>query len=396
VLVVATVVALLATMLVLALAHETAMRLEARQGLRFGATALAGAQAGLEAGARRATASTTWRSDATTWLNQRAVGDARVTVVASDPVDGHLEPNGGLGSSSADGVRLTSTATYRGVARVLQADYLPLPHLALNNAVYGQTHVCGMGVTVEGRLRANGDVFDYGAVTIHGDVTTVTGATVYPSLDDADTDVFYVSTALAFPAVGFSWFQAAGQCVSLPASRRIYNTRITATFNPYGTASARGIYWIDAGGGDVYLCQVAIEACLVVLNANVVYVSTTTGIPTAYYHHSPDPDRLPALVVEGDLTMRVEGGQTISLTVGSTTVTYTSDMEGIFLCTGDFWGPQLDATTAITVDGTILGDALHLRGPGTLIRHDPNLNLNPVVEMTRNGLRLVATSTQEG
>jgi hypothetical protein len=396
VLVVATVVALLATMLVMGLAHETAMRLEARQGLRFGGTALACAQAGLEAGARRATASTTWRSDATPWLNQRAVGDGVVTVVASDPADGHVEVSGALGSSSADGVRLTSTATYRGVARVMQADYLPLPHLALTHAVYGQTHVCALGVTIEGRVRANGPVLDYGAVTIHGNVTTTTGATVYPNPDDDDTDVFYVSDALAIPAVGFAWFQAAGQGISLPVSRKIYNTRITSTFNPYGTASARGIYWIDAAGGDLYLYQVAIEACLVVRNANVVYVCNASGNSTAYYHHSPDPDRLPALLVEGDLTMRVEGGQTISLVVGSTTVTYGSGLEGVFFCTGDFWGPQLDATTAITMNGAILGNQVHLRGPGTLIRHDPNLNLNPVVEMTRAGVRLVSASTQEG
>lgn len=394
VLVVATVVALLATMLVVGLAHETAMRLEARQGLRFGTTALACAQAGLEAGARRATASTTWRSGVTTWLDQRAVGDGRVTVVASDPADGHVEVNGSLGSSGADGVRLTSTATFRNVARTLRADYLPLPHRALASAVYGRDHVCAMGVTVEGRLRTNGDVFDYGSVTIHGDVTTLSGSTVHPSLDDADTDVFYTTTSLAFPAIDFDWFVAAGQRISLPASRLISTTPITSTFNPYGTASARGIYWIDADGGDVYLYRVAIEACLVILDANCVYVGSTSGGTTPYYHHSPDPDRLPALVVEGDLTMRVEGGLTI--TVGTTPVTYTCSMQGVFCCTDDFWGPQVDASTAITVDGAILGESLHLRGPGTLIRHDPNLNLNPVVEMTRDGLRLVSTSTQEG
>lgn len=392
----ATVVTLLATMLVIGLAHETALRLEARQGLRFGGTALAGAQAGLEAGARKATVSSAWRSDPTTWLNQRAVGDGLVTVIASDPADGHVEVNGALGSSSADGVRLTSTATFSGLARTLRADYLPLPHSALNNAVYGQTHICAVGVTVEGRMQAGGDVLDYGAVSVHGDITTVTGATVSPGYDDADTDVFYLPTALAIPAVTFSWFQAAGERISLPASRKIYNTRITATFNPYGSASARGIYWIDAGGGDIYLYQVAIEACLVVLNASCVYVCTTSYTPTPYYHHSPDPDRLPALVVQGDLRMRVEGGLTITIPVGMTTATYDCDMDGVFFCTGEFWGPQLDATTPITVDGAILGNAVHLRGPGTLIRHDPNLNLNPVVEMTRAGLRLLPATTQEG
>ena len=390
----AAVVALLATMLVVGLAHETGMRLEARQGLRFGSTALACAQAGLEAGARRATTSALWRSGSTTWLSQRAVGDGLVTVVASDPADGSVAVNGSAGSSDADPVRLTATATYRGVSRALLADYLPLPHPALTNAIYGETHICAMGVTVEGRVRSNGDIYDYGAFTVHGDVTTLSGATVYPSLDDADTDVFYVASAVAIPAVDLNWFVAAGQCIALPVSRVISTARITPTHNPYGAVSARGIYWIDANYGDLYLYQVAVEACLVVLNADEVFVGSTSGGTTPYYHRSPDPDRLPALVVEGDLTMRVEGGLTI--TIPASGATYSCGMEGVFLCTGDFWGPQLDASTAITVNGAILGDALHLRGPGTLIRHDPNLNLNPVVEMTRDGLRLISTSTQEG
>ena len=128
VLLTAVVVTCLATMLVMGLAHEAALRLEGRQLLRYGGTALAIAQAGLEAGARKASASSTWRADPTTWLAQRALGDGTVTVAASDPADGHVEVNGAIGSSSADGVRLTATATVSGLTRVLRADYLPLPH----------------------------------------------------------------------------------------------------------------------------------------------------------------------------------------------------------------------------------------------------------------------------
>ena len=395
VLLTATVVTLLATMLVMSLAHEAGLRLEARQMLRYGAAALAVAQAGLEAGARKATASTTWRSDPTTWLSQRAVGDGAVDVTASDPADGHVEVSGALGSSSADGVRLTASASVRGLTRVLRADYLPLPHAALGSAVYSQTYVRIQGVGVEGRVRANGDVLDYGAASVRGDITTLTGSTVSPTLDDADTDVFYTASGLAIPAVGFAWFQAAGERISLPVSRVISNTRITTSYNPYGSASARGIYWIDAGGGDVLLSQVAIQACLAVLNARTVNVCTSLGAPTAFSHHSPDPDRLPAMVVQGDLKMRVEGGVSIVLMVGSAPVSYASGLQGVFFCTGNFQGPQLDCATPITVDGAFLGNTVSLVGPGTLVRHDPNLNLYPVVEMTRPGLRLVPDTTLE-
>ena len=131
------------------------------------------------------------------------------------------------------------------------------------------------------------------------------------------------------------------------------------------------------------------------LNAHRVYVCTTLGEPTAYYHHSPDPDRLPALLVQGDLTMRVEGGLSIMLVVGSTPVLYASGLQGVFFCTGGFRGPQIDCATPFTLDGAILGNPVSLVGPGTLMRHDPNLNLNPVVELTRAGLRLVTGTTQE-
>jgi hypothetical protein len=389
------VVTLLATVLVLGVAHEAALRLEARQRLRFGGSALACGQGGLEAAARKAALSSTWRSDPTTWLDQRQLGDGRVTVVASDPVDGLVAVDGARGSSSADGVRLTATAIVNGLSRGLRADYLPLPHEALTQAVYGRSHICAIGVAVEGRIRCNGEVLDYGSTAVHGDITTVTGATVSPGFDDADTDILYVASSLAMPAVGFSWFQAAGQRITLPVSRAINNTRITSTFNPYGSASPRGIYWIDAGGGDIYLYQVAIEACLAVLNARTVYIGSADGQTTPYYHRSPDPDRLPALAVQGNLTMRVEGGLTIVIPGGSLADTYSCDLDGVFLCTGTFWGPQLGATTSVTLDGAILGGSVHLRGPGTRIRHDPNLNLNPVVEMTRPGLRLVAGGTQE-
>ncbi len=392
----ALIVTMLATMLVMAAAHEAGLRLETRQMLGEAALALAGAQAGLENAARLTAASAGWRATLTsaTWLQNKSIGASAVTVTASDPGDGMVGIDGTAGSSSADTVRLTASAQLGGVNRVLAADYVPFPHAALRCAVYSETDIEMENVELEGRLRANGDVEDIGNTLLCGDITTLTGATVTPTLDDADSDLFFVSDSLTLPNVDFTWFRNAGQRITLPVTRVISYVTITASSNPYGLTSPRGIYWIDAGGGDVFLYRVAIQACLVVLNARDVVVGSWYWQPTYYYHHSPDPDHLPAMLVQGDLTMCIEYA---SFTTPGVLVpaTVESGLQGVFLCTGEFWGPQVGATHAIRVTGAILADEVRLEGAGTHIVHDPAISTNPLTALTGAGLRLVSGTTVE-
>ncbi|MCK4305111.1 MAG: hypothetical protein KAY24_12810 [Candidatus Eisenbacteria sp.] len=393
----AMIVTLLVTMLVIGAAYEAGMRMETRQQLRGSTEALVYAQAGLENGARLTISSRTWGTDlgTGTWISAKPIGNGTVTVVATDPEDGMIEPDGSAGSSTADTVRLSSAATAANFTRSLVADYVPFPHEALRQVAYGRDYIGLQGVDVEGRLRSNGSVLDQGSgVLVRGDITTLTGETVSASLDDADTDVFFVSDSLTMPAVDFSWFQDAGEEVGLPMSGFFLNSVFTRDSNPNGSPSARAIYWIDAAGGDVYFYQVAAEACIVVLNANDVIVGSWLSQAYRYYHRSPDPDRLPALLVQGNLHMKIKA-DSLTFSMGGADTTVACGLEGVFYCTGELWGPQLYATDPIKVEGALLADELHLIGPGTLIRHDPDLNMNPLAELTQPGLRLVADSTRE-
>jgi hypothetical protein len=394
VLLAALIVTLLATMLVMGAAYEAGVRLETRVSLRDGAQALTCAQAGLEDAAHLASASANWRAGlmTATWILDKAIGESTVTVTARDPLDGAIGVNGATGSSSADSVELTATATTGQIARALTATYLPLPHAGLRNVVFSATLIDLHDVALEGRLRANGAVTQLGGAELHGDITTLTGAAVSSDLDDGDTDVAYAATPLTLPSVDFNWFKLAGKGITLPASRVISNTVISSTLNPFGSPSPRGIYWIDAGGGGVRFNNVAVEACLAILNAGTVSVCDWSGDPTNYYHHSPDPDRLPALLVQGDLTMSVEAGGSF-VTPGGSAI--SSGLDGVFLCTGIYRGPQVGATAPITLDGAILANEVHLVGPGTIIRHDANLSLDPLAGLTGPGLRLVPGTTRE-
>jgi hypothetical protein len=394
VLLAALIATLLATMLVMGAAYEAGTRLETRIRLRDGALGLVAGQAGLENAARLANASASWRSTlvSSIWIQDKPIGDAMVTVTALDPQDGDIRVRGVSESSSADSVELTATTQVGEILRTLTATYVPLPHPALRNVIFGATYMEFDGVSVEGRLRSNGNVVHVGGASIHGNITTLNGASVSSSLDDSDTDIFRDAATMALPAVDFTWFRDAGEQILLPVNRLISNTIITPSSNPLGTASANGIYWIDAGNGDLYLYNVAVEACIAVLNADDVSIGWS-GTTTRYYHHSPDPDRLPAMLVDGDLRMYIEAGGSFTIPGGSVV---TSDLEGVFYCTGYFYGPQVDASTPISVDGAIIANEVYLVGPGTTIRHAPHLNRDPLVELTKPGLRLVPGSTREG
>lgn len=393
----ALVVTLLATTLVLGITYEIGVRLEGRSVLGQGMRALASAQAGLEAAARLAADPDFLQGSGTAevWMQDRAIGPARVTVRASDPRDGVLGKDPARGSSDADTVRLIADATVEGTTRYLTADYLPLPHFGLRYAACSATTMELAYVHLEGRVRASGAVLNGGSADIYGDITTVTGSTVTGDLDDGDTDVFYVADSLALPAIDFDWFCNAGERITLPAYPLISYATITSESNPYGNPSAAGIYYIDANDQNVYFDHVALIACLVIINARRVYIGDYYGNPTHYYHASPDPEHLPAMLVEGDLTMRIDGGHIWTITKGPTTIQVSCALEGVFCCTEDLIGPQQYATDPIEVEGAFLGETVELTGPGTLIRHNPALNAVPLVEMTRPGLRLLAGTTEE-
>jgi hypothetical protein len=397
-------ITLIATALLIGATYQSATRLRGAGSEASGSLARLVALAGLEAGAGLASTGGAWRDDLGTggWLGAEPVGDGSVSVTATYPNDGVVEVDGEVGSASSDTVRLTANGTHRDVSRRFRGDFVPLVHPALTAAVFSATTIRTYEVTVEGRVRGNGSFLDQGAVrsAIFGDVTTTIGGLVSPWIDDADTDVRYVSTAIALPALSFNWFRDAGERMSIPLLNTLSNASISDTENPLGQVSPDAIYWMDALGGTIIFTNVAVHACVAILNANEVIVhdavSALLGSPeTPYYHHSPDPDRLPALVVQGKLRMCIEGRRSLTLRDSGGTRSVTSSLGGVFYSTGLFKGPQFDAPGALTLEGAVVAGSVELYGDTLLVRHDPRLNTTPLAELTTAGLRPVAGTTEE-
>jgi hypothetical protein len=389
----ALVITALAATLLIGAAYDATMRLRMRDKVQDGAMALVCAQAGLENAQRMASTDTTLTMTdlAPLWINNKPVGRGAVSVTALDPGDGMIAPSGASLSSTADTVRLSAAGQ---VTRTLTAEYVRLPHGAMKQAVYSRTTIGLDGITVEGRLRAHGAVTLLTTADIYGDITTLTGQTITAALDDGNTDLHYVADTLGMPAVDLDWFHDAGQRITLPMTRTLSNKVYGPSVNPSGPASPDGIYWIDAAGGDVYLQNVAVIGTLAVLNANTVYIGTALGATTNYYHEPADPVRMPALLVEGNLSMYIEGN-TFSFTLSGTPYNLPCGIKGVIYCTGVLWGPQVNASHKATFTGSIIAHEVHLRGPATLIRHDEDFNLDPIAGLTLSGLRLVPGTRRE-
>ena len=393
----ALVVTMLAATLLIGAAYDATMRLRLGDQLQDGAMALVCAQAGLENAQRMASTDTTLTMTdcAPLWISNKTVGHGLVSVTALDPGDGKVPPDGTTGSSTADTVRLSATGQVGALTRTLAAEFVRWPHEAVKQAVHSRTTIDLSGVTVEGRLRANGVVTLISASDIYGDITTLLGKSVTAALDDDDTDLYFVTDTLAMPAVDFGWFRDAGEKITLPPVTRLLSNRVFGPgLNTGGQPSPEGIYWIDATGGNVYLQNVAVIGTLAILNANTVYIGSSLGVPTNYYHEPYDPARMPALVVQGNLSMYIEGNA-YSFSVTGTPYSVTCGVTGVIHCTGTFLGPQANASLPGTFEGAIIANEVHLYGPGTLIRHEEAYNLNPIAGLTLSGLRLIPATRRE-
>jgi hypothetical protein len=151
---------------------------------------------------------------------------------------------------------------------------------------------------------------------------------------------------------------------------------------------------MDAGGGTIVLANLAVHATIAILDANEVIIHDPAGAllgnpETRYYHQTPDPNRLPALVVQGDLRMCIRGRGTLTLNDKDGTTQVKSSLNGVFYCTGTFKGPQLDASQALDLDGAIIASDVKIYGDTLRIRHDPRLNTTPLAELSGTGLRPV-------
>ncbi len=392
----------LVTTVLTAAAYRTSLRVRARHEENDGASARAYAVGALEAGVRRAADLGDWRNTITTdtWVGDYPFGDGAFFIRASDPTDGIVLANGVGGSASTDTLLMEARATCGDVERAVAARYVPLPHPATASAIFADDLVTLQGGRIEGDVRANSHVTDpTGTAVVVGDITTVTGSTVSPILDDGDTDVFYEASKLVPPYVTPAWFQAVGEEITLPADGGLRNVTITPESNPYGSPNPEGIYWIDGGGGTITLEQTVIVACLAIVNVSDVLVRedlfSTSDPGTSFYLRSPEPERLPALVVDGRIDMAIHGGEPLSYELGGQTHYVTSEIVGVIYASDRFRGPQKNGSGSLEMSGAIIASEVQIWSTDFTLRHDPALNTSALVELESSELRPVPGTLQD-
>jgi len=399
ILLVVMVVTLLVTSLAIAVGYRTAVAVRATGRLADAVAASHHARAGLEAALHLAGTTGDWRSTrgAGTWIDTDALG-SRITVSATDPVDGSVAVDPALLSTDADPVRLRARVRRGEIVRIVEADGHPVPHPALACAAVGVRELRLQGGRIEGRLRSGGTIFHDGVTEVIGDVLAAPGELVAASLADHDTAILRVPDLLTLPTPDLGFFRDAGEEIPLPASRIIAGVVFSTTSNPLGTSSPAGIYWIDAGGGDVTLTEVAVLGTLVVLDATEVRIEDpyATGLDrgTAYEHRTVDPSR-PALLVDGDLRLSLSGERVAMITGDDGARRVTSRLVGVVMATGRLRGPQVDTGGDLAFDGALVADRLELVADAARLRHDPALDTDPVAGFVLDVLRPVAGSTRE-
>lgn len=388
------VVTMLTVMLAMGAAYEAGMDLKTTHQLGDATYAIAMARAGLETGVYVATKDAAMRAAPTdyTLFADRAIGEGRVTVVASDPSDGQLRVRGEDLSSDIDTMRLAATVKLGNSSRGLRADYVPLPHVALRQVIFAENKIELDNVWADGRIRSNDNVKDLGHVSVRGNITVLDGKSIDASLDDDDTDFFYDSAKMDFPAPDFEWYRAAGEQISLPIDKRLRWGVYTKTYNSGGSVSAEGIYWMDAGGADVRMDECIVEGTLAVIDCNHLFIGRDS--PSRFVLKAGDPSRYPVLLVDGKIEMDIEGGS-VTAYRGLTAVTVACEVDGVIYANDSFKGPQFkNATTPLWIEGAVIAKEVLFKGPGTRIRHDAELNTNALASFVGEGFRCIPGSVR--
>jgi hypothetical protein len=381
----ALIITLLSATIVMTAAQNSSLRMSSAFSLADSREALVYAQMGLDVAAVYLVNHEKFRKGGmpSTVFDKVQYENAVIDVDASDPIDGTLRTvgAGADGSADTDAIRLVSSATVGDFTRTIQTDYFPLPEEALKFVVFSLDEVTLNGGSLEGKIGANGDVDMPSPCDLYGNILQLIGNSVHEDLPDINTSVSYVADAMPFPPSDrIDWYKNNGTRIT----RRdwYFETRFTSTFAPGVAAKDLGeIYYIDCGGRDLYLLKCYINACLVILNADTVYLGES-GFEYEYYHTSPDPGRLPALLVEGDIEMYISGGIVPDAITGCGDV--ESGIRGLVYATEDISGPQISTTGAITVEGCFIGDDIDIHcDDDTVMKHDYQLNTSLIPEFVK-------------
>ena len=330
-----------------------------------------------------------------TWVSNFAVGRAAVTVSAADPDDAQVagDPIGRA--------RFTAQAQCGLARRTIAAVASPPPGQCLRYAVCCLSNSklnLRQGIRIYGDIRTRGNVTADADVALAGNIYTAAAATVQATLPDGDTRIVRTERAVAAPPLDLAWFESAATHLSLPVGgsrKELRRVTLGPARNPFGAANPNGLYYVDAGGSDVYLSESFVEASLVIVNAPTVTVGP------AYYHATPDA-KYPALLCTGNIDVRIERYLRESAadqdfnSDGDQKDIYVSRIRGVVYASGRFTG-FLAGTDAgpFYVHGAVVANQIDLFGSSFHLTYDPQLATVAVAGFEGPGLALVRGSLSQ-
>ena len=326
------------------------------------------AAAGLELAVASVEAGSAARGLITTPLFYNAeMGSALLTINALDPTDADLQ------DSEFDPIRFEVVA---------KCDALTFETAAQFNPVFANADQLAFGVSAGGNITFSGaTAFSSTGFHSSGNVSassssTVTGTVQATGSIGGSTYVGSQTAGVASlksidPTVFTRWVAQGTRITfaSIP-SKTIERAVLGPNTNPYGTANAAGIYFIDCGGQDIVIKNARIRGTLILLNTGAGSVMSES------VSMEPASTGTPTLLVLGQMTFQCSGSdlseavQSMNFnpagvpyegsTDADTTDSYASVISGLIYVTDDI---EVKGTT--TFDGLLMvgGD---LRVTGTL------------------------------
>lgn len=314
------------------------------------------------------------------WNPAAAIGNGRVMWKLKDPVDNDLSNN------PSDPVRVSGEATVGAAARrfsVLAAPGVARALPVLSTGLYG-----GAAVTVSSALTVSGGSV-HAAGTLSNSSTIWADVKAQNIVNTGTIGGFVVtpSNALSTPAsdVLLTYQSDATQILYfLIPSGRIENKILSASSNPYGTASAAGVYFIRVPSSSTLrirdsiiratlLVQLQTGARLVIDKA-VAWDPPSSGMPSLIVSGGAEAE----VVVSPDAgTVTVTAAQlnALGIQIGVLTLgSAPSELHGLFHVAG---GAPTTFQSTPQIVGTWISNGAVTVGGTTKIVVDPQLAANP-------------------
>jgi hypothetical protein len=367
------------------------------------------AQSASELGIGLINGSTGWRQaaiDGTGKLTAGSIGRGGYILSLSDRVDGDLADDP-MDEVVLHTIVRMPKATHASEV-TLQPTFDPLPALGMSLVTGGAFHVGGSHIiTLTRGLCANGNMTtSVGTAQIIGEARatgTITGG-LYSG------PVFGSQAPITLPdaSVVNDW-AGRGTVIAYSAipQNQISRQLLTPTINPYSASrDPRGVYVINAAGGNLTIARSRLVATLIVLNAGTVTIDSSTN-------WEPAEPGLPMLLVQGSIVLSLSanvliegagnsgaqrnlnpaGAPYLGVTDSDTSDTYPSELNGLIFATG-----SLGVTNSNTVNGVIIvrggtsfTGSLTVNANSNVLEHIPiGFGTTPVWVMKPRSARQVA------